>query len=227
MSTAVKLYDANNVLMDVQDGVAIPAGTSGTLLHGSDGTNARRMRMHTDGSVFEIARTSVKATYAASTNGVVPTSTAANTTASIAYLFRPSSSARRVEILQILASASGNGGNNALALRGSFITAENGTPGGTAQTINALEQSDTASTFTFRTGATGSPTRGTGDLFSWALIGGSAAEIFGVMFDVNRLGKPIVLRASQNEGFEIRSVIGGSNIASAVNIGLTFIWTEE
>jgi hypothetical protein len=167
-----------------------------------------------------------RATYVASTNGTVNTATAANTVTSIAYLFHPSSNTKRVEILQIGLSYEGNAGNNGLSFRGARITAENGAPGGTTQTVNALDQDDAASTLTFLTGATGAPTRATGDYLTIAAIGGSAAQAYLSMFDAKQLGKPIVLRASQNEGFEIRSVIGGSNIASVVSVGVHFIWTE-
>lgn len=40
---AVLLYDDNNVAMAVQNGVAIPANTSGVLAVGSDGTTARNL----------------------------------------------------------------------------------------------------------------------------------------------------------------------------------------
>jgi hypothetical protein len=167
-----------------------------------------------------------RATYIASTNGGVNTATAANTVTSLAYLFHPSSNTKRVEIIQIGLSWEGNGGNNGITFRGALITAENGTPGGSTQTVNALDQADAASTLTFRTGATGAPTRATGDYLCVAGIGGSAAQMYIPLFDASRYGKPIILRASQNEGFEIRSVIGGSNIASAVTTGIHFIWTE-
>jgi hypothetical protein len=45
----VYLYDAAGVAMAVQNGVAIPAGTSGLLLMGTDGTNARRLGVNASG----------------------------------------------------------------------------------------------------------------------------------------------------------------------------------
>ncbi len=145
-----------------------------------------------------------RATYTASTNGTVATSTGANTVTSIGYLFHPSASALRVEIIKIGLSWGGNAGNNDLSFRAARITAENGTPGGTSQTINAFDQDDTPSTMTLRSGATGTPVRAAGDYFCVAAIGGSADQRQILMFDAGIYGKPIVLRSGQAEGLEIR-----------------------
>jgi hypothetical protein len=51
MATAVILYDANQLAMSVQDGVAIPANTNGILLLGSDGTNARNVKVSATGVI--------------------------------------------------------------------------------------------------------------------------------------------------------------------------------
>lgn len=45
----IVLYDANGVEMSVQNGVAIPAGTSSLLLAASDGTNARHLKSNITG----------------------------------------------------------------------------------------------------------------------------------------------------------------------------------
>lgn len=47
----VILYDANGVAMAIETGVAIPANTSGIIAAGSDGTNARFIKVATDGTV--------------------------------------------------------------------------------------------------------------------------------------------------------------------------------
>lgn len=163
-------------------------------------------------------------TYAASTNGVVTLATAAGTTTSIAYLFHSAANAKRIEIQQIIVSVDGTGGKQALSIRGNRISAENGAPGGTSQTINAFDQGDAASTLIFRTGATGAPTRVTGDLFSAAADDGT--ELYARMLDMGVLGKPIVLQAGTNEGFEVRVVNGGNAIAANTTVGVYFIWTE-
>lgn len=161
--------------------------------------------------------------YAGSTNGLVSTATAANTATSIAYLFHPSANTKRVEIQKITISFSGNAGNNGDFIEGAFITAENATPGGTSQTTNPLDRADAASTVIFRSGATGAPTRVTGDLLSFGGLGSTDRQI---IIDASTIGKPIVLRASVAEGFEIRHVVGASNLASAVEMTVTMFWTE-
>lgn len=167
-----------------------------------------------------------RATYAASTNGNVLTATAAGTVTSLAYLFHPSANTKHVEILQISITTEGNPGNaNGLTFRGARITAENGTPGGTSQSINPFDTSDPASTLIFRTGATGAPTRVAGDMISVASNSGTQI-LPQPLLDSGLNGKPIVLRAGQSEGFEIRSVIGGANLSAAVSVSITFIWTE-
>jgi len=50
-SPVVILYDSNGVAMAVSDGVAIPIGTQGIIVAGTDGANSRFMRTATDGTV--------------------------------------------------------------------------------------------------------------------------------------------------------------------------------
>jgi len=164
--------------------------------------------------------------YAASTNGSFTSPTVATTVASVAYLFHPSASAKRVQIEKIVVSWSGNGGNNLFTFRCAFLTAENGAPGGTSQAINALDQADAASALVFRTGATGAPTRVAGDLFSVVGDGGSTSETSIVVFDTVRDGKAVILRAGVAEGFEVRFVVGAANLASAVGVSVYYVWTE-
>lgn len=163
-------------------------------------------------------------TFAASTNGAVVSATGNGTTTSIAYLFKPANIDRRISILRIDVSSAVNGGNNPYTLLGCFITAENATPGGTAQSINGLDRDD-VSFITFRTGAA-APTRVTGDLFVLSCIGVSDFKY--LMFDYKQNnGKPIVLRQGIAEGFEVRVLVGGSNLSNGPNVGIDMIWTEE
>jgi hypothetical protein len=175
--------------------------------------------------VTTIAGTPV--TYSASTSGTVSTGTTAGTVQSIAYLWHPSTSGKRVKILKIMLSWSGNGGNNTLSARGTFITPENATPGGATSAPQAHDQADAASALTFRVGATGAPTRVASDLFTEAMLGGSSDQQSVVFFDAQTVGKPLILRAGTNEGFEVRTVVGGSNLASAVQVAVYYTWTEE
>jgi hypothetical protein len=170
---------------------------------------------------------STKATFAASTNGVVGTGTASATVQSLAYLFHTGASTKTIKIMRIVIGWAGNGGNNSLTFRGAFITAENGAPGGTSQTINSTKRSNTAdATDTFRTGAN-APTYVTGDLIAMSAIGGSSDQQHATLYEDGDLEEPITLRAGTAEGFDIRSVIGGSNLASAVNVSVYYFWTEE
>jgi hypothetical protein len=168
------------------------------------------------------------AAFMASTNGTVSSGTALATVQSIAYLFHTAGSTKTIKIVRI--DISDNTGNNgALNVRGAFITAENGAPGGTSQTINGVNQADTAEgTDTFRTGATGEPTRVTGDLITFAMAAGpsSPAGTSTLVWEAGSAAKAITLRAGVAEGFEIRSVISNA-FATADQIAVTYYWTEE
>lgn len=173
------------------------------------------------------------ATYGASTNGTVGISTNQAGITSLAYIWHASGNTKRIEIYRIIASAGLEcGANHDFTLRGAFITAENATPGGTAQSVNPFDRDDTASSITgatgvFRTGATGAPTRVTGDLFSEEIYTNTGATNQKVLFDIKHTGKPIVLRASTAEGFEIRAVGGGNgNLSQAVEVAVTIYWME-
>lgn len=173
------------------------------------------------------------ATYAASTNGVVVGTNTATGVASIAYIFHTATNTKRIEIYRIVASTGLEcGANHDFTLRGAFITAENATPGGTAQTVNPFDRSDPASTITsttgvFRTGATGAPTRVTGDLISEEMYVNSGGANQKVLFDIHFTGKPIVLRASTAEGFEIRMTGNNNgNLSQAPDISVTMYWME-
>jgi hypothetical protein len=162
----------------------------------------------------------------ASTNGSVSTGTASANVQSIAYLFHPASVTKRIEIVRIDVSFVGRNtaaASNPVSLRGAFITAENGVPGGTAQTINPLDRADAIAADTFRTGATGAPTRVAGDLMSF-VMNDTGNNSFSWTED--ETGKPIGLRASVAEGFEIRSVVGASSLVAAMQVAVTFYWKE-
>src|SRR5262249_39987143 len=110
-----------------------------------------------------------------------------------------------------------------VTFRGARITALAGTPGGTNPAIYALDQSDSASSgLVFTYGATGAPTRAAVDLLAVAAAGG-ASDAF--VWDASVSGKPIVLRASQAEGFEIRTTIP-TTLTTAMQVAVTVIWIE-
>lgn len=159
--------------------------------------------------------------FMASTNGTISSGTSAATTTSLAYLWHPNTVTKRIEIHRIDVSFGGGSSGN-LMFRGAFISAENGTPGGTSQTINGTDRVDSTSAgMVFRTSAN-APTRVTGDLITWNAGGGGTGIYTWSSLDG---GKPIVLRASTTEGFEIRSVIGTA-LLTAATLSVTFYWTE-
>src|SRR5579885_64480 len=159
--------------------------------------------------------------FIASTNGTTSSGTVGGTTTSLAYLWHPNTVTKRIEIHRIDVSMGGGSSGNFM-IRGAFISAENRTPGGTSQTINGADRDDSVSSgMIFRTGAN-APTRVAGDLLTWNSGGGGSAQY---VWEKPLGGKPIVLRASQSEGFEIRSVIGTA-LLTAATISVTFYWTE-
>jgi hypothetical protein len=170
----------------------------------------------------QVAANTVPA-FMASTNGTVTTATLLASVTSIAYLFHPGTSTKTIKIRKIVVSSTG-GTNGVVNFRGAFITAENGVPGGTSQTINGVNRSFTPEAGdVFRTGATGAPTRVAGDLLSYALsVNGSSSDAFTFDFTAS----PITLRAGVAEGFEIRTVITNA-LVNADSIGCYFYWTEE
>jgi len=215
------------------------SGQSGTLIQGAVTTAAPTyttaqtspLSLDTNGSL----RTTVVdfPTYMASTNGIVVTGTTAATVTSIAYLWHPAAITKRYEIVRIQASWSAgisNSGN--FNIRLAKITAENATPGGTPQTINTADGADAASGGTFRTGATGAPTRTAGDLSAFEIEtdtgnanSGSLAYAPFVIFDAFEDGKPLVCRSGVAEGWEIRTVVGTA-LGTGARMSVAFIWKE-
>jgi len=176
------------------------------------------------------------ATYMSSTNGSVNTGTGAATVTSHAYLFHGSDVTNRYEIMKIIASyaiTAGNAGN--FQFRLARITAENGTPGGTSQTVNSTDPADAASSAILRTGATGAPTRQTGDLSTMIVsaatlaggIGGTDSGATGsvVLFDAEETGKGLICRASTAEGWEVRTIVGTA-LTATIPVSITFVWRE-
>lgn len=188
------------------------------LVAAKDGSDIAHIIRSDDQGRIELAPASIP-TYAASTNGTVSTGTLLATNTSIAYLFHPLASTKRVEIMSIRVSwASGNVGR--FTIRGNFITAEGS--GGTSQTINSLDRGDAASAMTFRSGGS-APTRVAGDLFC---ISADTSSNNVQVITPQIIGKQIVLRAGVAEGFEIRTVIEAI-ATTAAQIAVDYIWKES
>lgn len=176
------------------------------------------------------------ATYMSSTNGSVNTGTVAATVTSHAYLFHGSGVTKRYEIMKIIASyaiTAGNAGN--FQFRLARITAENGAPGGTAQTVLSTDPGDAASGSVFRTGATGAPTRVAGDLATLIVsaatinagVGGTDSGGTGAvtLFDAEETGKGLICRSGQAEGWEVRTIVGTA-LTATIPVSFTFVWRE-
>jgi hypothetical protein len=221
-------YATNDVTMNVRGSTAIIIG-SDSLDVGVIGTTTplrASLVAGTDGVNLQPSLINV-ASFMASTNGSLASGTVIGTVTSLAYLFHSASSTKRIEIKRIDVTAAGGisaGGTLlTLALRGAFITAENATPGGTSQTINGTDRSQTPdATDVFRTGATGAPTRLPGDVLSTA-FGASGSYVW----CPDTSSRPIVLRPGVAEGFEIRIVVGGITLTTAAQFAVTFYWTER
>lgn len=160
-----------------------------------------------------------KATYMSSTSGSIVMSTTTNTVTSMAYLWHPNSSTKRVSLQKILFSFAG-GASGIFNVFVNRVSGENVTPSGTSQIINKQDQDDVNSTCTFRTSAN-TPARVPGDYVCMTFGGGSEGLID--LVDILE-GKGYICRASQAEGWEVRT--SGSGLSASPNCGITFVWVE-
>ena len=165
-----------------------------------------------------------KATYFSSSNGTITPSTIANTTTSLAYLWHPNTSTKRVTLQKLLITWAAGTGSGDFRLALARITAENGVPGGTSQTINKEDQDDAASGCTFRTSATGAPTRAAGDYvtMNFSITSDGSIELTDILE-----GKGFICRASQSEGWEIRFITGTTTPTTTPALAVTFVWAEQ
>lgn len=152
---------------------------------------------------------------------VVTGPTTVGSVISLAYLW--GNTAKRIEIHRIDVSWMGGDTAGQLAVRGCFITALDAAPGGTALLPLGHERSDTA-TAAFRYAATRAPTRVTPlvDSFAVAAKGGDPGLY---TWEADDYGKPIVLRPSTQEGFEVRAV-GAAAFTSSMKLVVTMHWVE-
>lgn len=183
----------------------------------SDGANAQGT---TTNPLFTQHAHEQRATFAA-VAGPVATGTAA-AVKSIAYLWHPSTSTKRVEIRRILVAYAAGGTTGHALIRGIKITAEAGSPGGSTVTPTALDGADSTS-LQVRTAPTNAPTRLTSsDAFAFVIGGASSGSYEWV---AGKHGKPIVLRASTNEGIEIAVDIRAA-LGTQWQVTASFEWTE-
>jgi hypothetical protein len=163
-------------------------------------------------------------TYGASSAGTVSSGTAASTTVSLGYLFHGSGVAIPYGGARFKVSWSDGAGASVCTLRIVRITAENGTPGGTSQTIQAHNHGSSASSAVFRTGATGAPTRG--NTLDTVAININTPGFY--EFDLSAFirGQALEMRASTAEGWEVQLVTGGTAPVTAAQFAISGTWTE-
>jgi hypothetical protein len=180
----------------------------------SDGSAERG----TSSSPLSVHPTDERAAYAASVD--VNSGTAAATKL-LFHLWHPSTSSKRFEIRRVLVSVYGGvTGSPRLTLRGNRITSS---AGQTTVTPERFDPDDAASTAVVRKDpSSSSSTNSTVDLFAFA-IPGTQNEVF--VWEAAARGRPIVLLANKDGGFEIRSTLGGT-LGTAAQILISVEWLE-
>lgn len=162
------------------------------------------------------------ATYCSSTNGMIATGQLLGTVTSIAYLWHPAADTKRYQIRIASYSGVGGAGTGRYMLHIAYISAENVTPGGTAQPIYPIDGAP-ASGATFRTGATGAPTREAGDVRTYAFAATAPAiESFSPAEGM----QPFTLLPSVARGIEVRSEIVAA-LSQDAYITFFVCWTEQ
>ncbi len=138
--------------------------------------------------------------YSAST-GIVTGPTTVSTAVSLGYLWR--SASLKVEIVRILVSwQPGSATAGELSIRGARITAQHASPMGTTPTPERHDIGDGSAGAVFRAAPTGAPTRSSTDMFVVTTRWNQSDRY---EWNAESFGKPIVLRAGQSEGFEVRA----------------------
>jgi len=206
-----------------------------TATQGSPGTHANRWPVILSDGSAQVGTTSTPlisnhvrgsaTTFAASTGSITGTVFGSGITAgvkSVAYLWHPSTNARRVEIRRITVSFGGGTGSGQVLLRALRITGVNSSPGGSSVTPTALEGSD-STTLTLQAGATGAPTRASGADYFSILVCGTQSDTY--EWVLAPYGKPIVLRTSTAEGIEVVSDVRAAPTAE-IKVTVGFEWVE-
>lgn len=183
----------------------------------SDGTAAQGTGANP--LVTRRAQDSLAAFTAAS--GLVSTGTAV-ALKSIAYLWHPATSPKRVELRRIVVSFGAGAGAGHVLFRAVRITAVNAAPGGTPLTPVALDGSD-STTLVLQTNVTNPPTRASSSDYFCAVAPGTLADRHEWVLAPH--GKPIVLRASVGEGLEIIADVKAV-LTTAMQVSACFEWVE-
>lgn len=165
-----------------------------------------------------------KATYICNTGAI--TGATATGVKSLAYIWHASTTTKRYQIVRIIINQiAGLGGAHRFELN--KITAQNGTPGGTSGTSNPVDGDDAATVASIVIAPTGAPTRLSGLFFgSDVPVQSNGTAMLKPSTHVEALdGKPYVMRASVNEGWEVTQNVT-TTITTAPVFNITFEWTE-
>lgn len=153
----VILYDSDRKLIEVENGVVIPAGTRGFLAMGSDGTSAKNLKISPSGALLVTETTSIAsvARFGACISAVAGTVAAQN----LASIENPAASGKTVYVRRIKVSASATA---AAAVNFQYLLGRTtATPtGGTAQTSGKLLSSSGAAVAIIRLSPTATAAAG-------------------------------------------------------------------
>jgi len=157
----------------------------------------------------------------AAASGVVSSGTAV-AMKSIAYLWHPASSSKRVEVRRILVSFGAGAGTGHVLVRAMRITGVNASPNGTPLTPVALEGLD-STTLVLQTNVTNPPTRASTADYFCVVAPGTLADRYEWVLPPH--GKPIVLRPSVAEGIEVVADVKAV-LTAAMQVTACFEWVE-
>jgi hypothetical protein len=239
---SVKITDGTNVPAVKGGNTAAAAGDNALVVSVSpntavkigDGTNspaavkaASTLQVPSDIAlvVRPLTERTAKITWSVTTTAAQAITNTAGTITSVLYVFHPNANSKTFRVLRIAVSKGGGTGTGAYTIRIVRITAENGTPGGTALTAKAHDAGDAAnlSSFNVRQLATGAPTRDSSAHDSYT---SDAANDGGYIWVPDLVGKPLICRASTPEGFEIQ-VVPETAAQGAPKYSVTLTATEE
>lgn len=202
-------------------GDAIPGQTA--LLGGTDVGTLRALAVATSGAMRQAE--GGLPTYSASFYFDLTGTTSGGASAFTVWHASANATPILIRRIRITCSGASIAAGKSLLWTLGFISAENGTPGGTLITGQPVDRADAASTLTSTNGSIrqqpANPTT-TGALIWQALTGGADAEL---IWEPGPFGKPIELRAAADEGIEVRYGFTGT-VTGGPFVGVTIEYTE-
>jgi hypothetical protein len=165
------------------------------------------------------------ATFVASTSSGTNRTVSSGTTAaslSLLHLWKPATSAKRIEIVRVDVSTIPATGTGHVVLHGRFTSSDGGSTG-TAVTPQALDPSDGASDATARYLQTGVGVRSGSDVLAFAVPATGAATR---SWSPSDLGRAIVLRPNRGEGFDVAATVVGT-LSAPMFVAITITYHER